>query len=208
MRRRRRSVALLLEVLRGLVLDRGARRVRVQELPFLDVLLHAPEHGLSPLEIRNRERDLGQELDRGIQQGGPSHEMGIRGSELEHQPPAERVPDPVCSGDSERRRRLGEVLDVRRERPGRLPAGAAVPAEVERQDATRAPTLLRQSLIHARVAGHAVQAHERLTPRVAPFVDVQQHRLDPTRPGHPSQPLALLARNPGFRVTRPIPAAS
>ena len=58
-----------------------------------------------------------------------------------------------------------------------------MPAEIERQDAALAPTLLRQTLVDAGVSGHAVQADERLTPRVAPLVYVQQHRPDPT-PAH------------------------
>jgi hypothetical protein len=149
------------EVLGSLVLDHGARRIRVDEEPLLNVVLRARVERLSPLEIGNGERDMRQKLNCRIQQGGLSHQLGLCGGELEYQPPAERVTDPVCRRQSECRRRLGEIRDVSREGPRWLPAGAAVPAEIEGQDATRPPTLLCKLLVHTRISGEGRRAVHR-----------------------------------------------
>jgi hypothetical protein len=45
-----------------------------------------------------------------------------------------------------------------------------VPPQVERQDAPLTPTLLGKPLVETGISRHAVEADERLTPRVAPLV--------------------------------------
>src|SRR5262249_37472753 len=97
----------------------------------------------------------------------------------------------------------GEVCNMSREGPGWFPPGAAVPAEVERQDATPAPALLRKPLEHARVTGHPVQADERSTLRIAPFVDVQLHRPTLLGRGKVGSATGLLGAASGPPFPRP-----
>ena len=101
------------------------------------------------------------------------HEVRMTRREQEHEPAAERVADP------ERRlgKRLGEVGDVLREGPRRLPARAAVPAQVGSEHVEpRRPPLLRELLEALAVRGHAVQADDGRILRVAPLVHVELHR--------------------------------
>ena len=57
----------------------------------------------------------------------------MRGRELEDEPAAERVADPVGGGDAACVERLDEVCDVGRKGPRRLPARAPVAAQVGRE---------------------------------------------------------------------------
>ena len=102
----------------------------------------------------------------------------MRGGELEHEPAAERVPDPVRLADAERVGGLDEVGDVRRIRPRRLPVRASVAAQVGGDDVeTLRPVLLGEPPVALAVSGDAVQADERRCAGIAPLVHVQLHSV-------------------------------
>ena len=89
------------------------------------------------------------------------------------------MPDPVGPLDSECVGRLDEVGDMRREVPRPVGAGAAVPAQVGRDDVARLrPAELGEPLEPLSVTRDAVEADERRGVRVTPAVDEQLHRPD------------------------------
>ena len=124
------------------------------------------------------QRDVREDLDRGVEQHSPAHALRMGRGELEHEAAAERMPDPVGLADSQGVGGLDEVGDVRRIRPGRLPARAAVAAQVGSDDVeTLRPVLLREPPEALAVTGDAVQADERRRAGIAPFVRVQFHAV-------------------------------
>ena len=123
---------------------------------------------LGPLE-HDRRRDP----DHRVEQHDPLRQA--HGGELERQPAAEAVPDHRRALDAGGFERLAEIVDVLRDRPGRLPTRAPVAAEVGGEHPKAAQTLLGQPAIAAAVGHHAVKAEDGWSGRVAPLVDVQEH---------------------------------
>jgi hypothetical protein len=97
----------------------------------VDVGLDRVEDRVGALAVRDDRGDVRQHVDRGIEEHDAADQLGVARGELEDQPAAERVTDPVDG--AEVAERLDEVGDVLLERPRRLPAGAAVAAQVGRE---------------------------------------------------------------------------
>ena len=172
------AVLLRLEVLLGVALGVRARRECARIEALLHVLLDRCDGAARQLGLGEILRRAGQRLDRRVEQHGAAHALRMRRRKLEHEPAAPRVADPVRPLHPERRGRLDEVAEVRRDRPRRLPARAAVTAQVRRDHAATGPALLREAAEALAVAGHAVQADDRRGSGIAPFVNVQQHRAE------------------------------
>ena len=138
--------------------------------PSLCVVLARRVDGIRPLGLRREERDVRQDLDRRIEQDGPPDTLGVQSGELEDEPAAEGVANPVHRAEVEGLDQIGDVLG---ERPRRLPPRAAVAAQVGREHAKAgAPALLREPAEALAVPGHAVQADDGRCRRVAPIVHV------------------------------------
>src|SRR5204863_9538139 len=126
--------------------------------------------------VRRVLRDVRQHVHGGVEEDGAADALRSSSRELEHEPTAERVADPVRLVDPEGPERLEEVVHVRRERPRRLPARAAVAAQVRCDDAeVLCPPLLRELSEPLTVGGDAVQADDRRRRRVTPLVHVPHH---------------------------------
>ena len=148
----------------------------------VDVGLDRVVDGLLPLALRDVRRDRRQHVQCRVEQHRAVHELGMRGRELDDQPPAERVTDPVAR--AEPAERLDEVGDMRVERPRRVPPGPAVPAQVGCENVqVRGPPLLRELLEPLAVRGDAVQAHDGRRRHVAPLVGMQVHVSSPLPEG-------------------------
>ena len=117
-----------------------------------------------------------QNLNGRVEQRDATDPLRMRARELEQQPAAERMPDPVRLDDSECVDGLDEIRDMRLERPRRFVSRAAVPAQIGRHHvkATRPPFRCEPAIALA-MSGHAVQAYERRSGPVAPLVHVKLH---------------------------------
>ena len=122
-------------MLAHVLLEELARAAAAGPEARLDRLLERPEGKVVQLVRGEVEADVREELDRGIEERRSLDALGLPGSELEDEPPAEAVPDPGGLRHAGRLDRLDDVREVRRDRPRRLPAGAAVAAQVDGDDA-------------------------------------------------------------------------
>ena len=136
-----------------------------------------------PRRLRARERDVRRHPDGGIEEDGAVDDLGPVGDQLEQEPAAEAVADPVGALEVERAQRVVQVVEVRAQVPRRLPGREAVPAEVDGDDAVGVAEPRGQAGEPARVRVHAVEADHRRRVRRAPF-DVMQDRYS-----SPSSPL-------------------
>ena len=99
------------------------------------------------------------------------------GRELEQEPPAEGVADPVRLGEIETVDRLNQIGHVRRERPRWIPARVPVTPQVDGDDMEAlGPPLLGELRPTAEVSCNSVHAHDRRGVRVTPLVHVQAHQ--------------------------------
>ena len=118
-----------------------------------------------------------QQLDRRVEQHGALDALGRECGELEHEPAAERVPDPRRAANAGVVERLEQVVRVGRDRPGRFPLGAAVAAQVRCEHAVAVgQPLLGELAEAAAVRVDAVDAHDRRRAGVAPLVQLEQHQ--------------------------------
>ena len=83
-----------------------------------------------PLALGEVVADVRQELDGRVEQRGALDAFGCQCRELEDEPAAVGVPDPARASHARGVERLEDVVHVRGDRPGRLPLGIAVRAEV------------------------------------------------------------------------------
>ena len=104
---------------------------------------------------------------------------------MRDEPPAEAVTDPGRLSGIEAVGRLAEIVEVRRNAPGRLPGRAAVAAEVDGDQALVGQPC-GQRLEATRVSRDPVQADHRVGPRLTPYLCVQNcHRVSGARPRAP-----------------------
>ena len=122
---------------------------------------------------------MGEHVDRGVEQHRPLDALRLARGQLVDEPAAVGVADPRGAADARGVHRLEQVVELLRDRPGRLPLGAAVAAEVRRQDAMVRQRLLRQPPVARAVGGDAVEADDGRRVRVAPFVQVERHQNAP-----------------------------
>ena len=145
-------------------------------MPLGERCLGRVNHLLGPLDLGHELRHVREDVERRIEQHRSVDPLRMAGGELEDEPAAERVADPVRPPEAEGVDGLDDVGDVCLECPGRLPAGPSVPAQVWRDDVeARGPTLLGQLLETLAVRGDAVQADDRGGVRISPLVHVQAH---------------------------------
>ena len=117
-----------------------------------------------------------ENLNGRIEQDEAADPLGPGARELEQEPAAERVPDPVGLLDPERIDGVDQIGDMRLEVPWRFVPGAAVPAQIRRDDPeARRPALEREPPLALAVRRHAVQAEKRWTGRITPLVRMQDH---------------------------------
>ena len=127
--------------------------------------------------LREVETDVRQELDRRIEQCGTVDAFGRKRRELEDEPASVGVPDPDCALDARGVERLEDVVHVRCDRPGRLPLGVAVRAEIRCEHAEAVGQALLGEPAKAPAMGiEAVQAHDHRGSGVAPLVQVELHQ--------------------------------
>ena len=131
---------------------------------------------LAPLPLGEPERVVGPDPDRWVEQCRPLDPRGVTAGELEDRPRSEAVPDPGSRLDPGGVERLEHVVDVRRERPRRLPGRLAVAAEVECEHVKPiGEPLLRKVPKPPAVGSDPVQADDRRRVARTPLVDVQLH---------------------------------
>src|SRR5204863_7848451 len=94
------AVRKRLEVLVGVEQYELARRRRPVGAS-LRVVLARRVDGVRPLGLRREERDVRQDLDRRIEQDGAPDTPGVQSGELEDEPAAEGVADPVHRAEVE-----------------------------------------------------------------------------------------------------------
>ena len=170
------SVVVLDEVVSVVFLEVLARRRRVGHEALLDRLLGIVVGAVCSLALREVERHVRQHLDRRIEQRGPLDAIRRQRRELEHEPPAEGVSDPLRALKAFVVERLEQVVDVRRNRPRWIPLRAAVAAKVRGKHAEPlGQPLLGEPPEATAVCVDAVHADDRRRAGVAPFVQLQQH---------------------------------
>src|SRR5262245_60702470 len=164
------------EMLAVLLLEIVARRRCAHAESLLDRVLRRVVRTVCASELREVEADVRQELDGGIEQHRAFDVVRVERRELEHEPPAERVTDPVRATDAGAVERLEQVVDVRVDRPRRLPLRRAVATQVggEHVEAAGEP-LFGELAVAAAVRADAVDADDRRRVGVAPLVQLQQH---------------------------------
>ncbi len=152
-------VRSLHEVLCRLALEdlaRGGEQRSVGET-CVDGVLRGAERDVRHREGGTLVGDGDGELQRGIEQHRPLHELGTDSGQLGDEPPTEAVPDPRCPGETEAGDRLDQIVDVLGHPPRGQPRRAAVPAEVERDDAVLRERDLGQSAVALRVPRQPVE---------------------------------------------------
>src|SRR5437868_3145198 len=176
------AIGAELEVLARLFLEVLSRRRRAGREPCRDRLVHGLERVVVRSVLGEVEADVGQDLNRRVQQNGTLDPLGVLRAELEDQPRTEAVPDPQRALHAGRTDRLEHVGDMGRDAPGWLVARATVTAEVGREHAEVGPeALLGQAAEAAPVRGDAVPADERRSLGLAPFVQMEEHQLVPVK---------------------------
>ena len=126
-------------------------------------------HRLPAFLLGDERCDVRQQLDGRVEQNGAADPLRLARGELEDEPAAERVPDPVGLLDPERVDRLDQVVDVGCERPRRVVPRASVPAEIGRDDVEpRRPALLGEPLVALAVRGRRRARRRRAEPQGRP----------------------------------------
>src|SRR5262249_30533187 len=170
------TVGVSHEMLVHFLLEERPRRRRAGVESCLDRLVWRAVRMILALAFREVEPDVGEDLDRGIEQRDALEPVGIEDCQLEDQPAPERVSDEGRVAYTGRVERLEDVVRVRCDRPRGLPVREAVPAEGGRQDAEPlGEALFCEPAKPASVRVDAVDADDRRPRAIAPLVEVQFH---------------------------------
>jgi len=119
-----------------LLLERGPRRRPARGEPLLDRLLRGGIGEILAVRLRLVEGDVREHVDRGVEQHCPLDAVRLARCQLVDEPSAVGVPDPGRAAYAGRVDRLEQVVELLRDRPGRLPLRAAMAAEVRREHTT------------------------------------------------------------------------
>src|SRR5262249_32965395 len=131
----------------GVVLEHELAR-RGEDAPRvharLDGVVDARERRVRPLPLGHVEGDVRQDLQHRVEQTRVGDAAGLARGEPRDEAPAEAMADPNRTLDPGR---LDDVLEVRVERPGRVPARPAVPTKIERAHGETLPEVRSEAAV-------------------------------------------------------------